>query len=46
MATILDEAEIRSLLARERFARDTGQFQKLRDSYHPDASKTRVHIMW
>jgi hypothetical protein len=44
--TILDECEIRSLLARERFARDTGQFQTLRESFHPDASKTMVHIMW
>lgn len=32
------ECEIKSLLARERFARDTAQWKKLRDSYHPDAS--------
>ena len=44
--TILDKCEIRSLLTRERFARDTGQFKKLREAYHPDASKTRIHIMW
>ena len=44
--TIEDESEIRSLLIRERWARDTCQWKKLRDAYHPDASKTCVNITW
>lgn len=41
-----DDGEIRALLCRERYARDTCQWQKLRDSYHPDASRTLVDITW
>lgn len=40
------ESEIRSLLARERYYRDTRQWQRLRESYHPDPSKTMIDISW
>ena len=43
---VLEELGIRSLLCRERYYRDTAQWQKLRDCYHPDAAKTRVEISW
>ena len=43
---LLQELEIKSLLCRERYYRDTAQWQKLRDCYHPDAGKTRVEISW
>lgn len=46
MDNILIEAEIKSLLVRERYYRDTGQWEKLRASYHPDASKTHIDITW
>jgi hypothetical protein len=42
----LTELEIKSLLVRERYYRDTAQWQKLRESYHPDASKTHINISW
>lgn len=41
-----DHLEIRSLIVRERYYRDTGQWSKLRGAYHPDASKTKVRISW
>ncbi|KAL2783000.1 hypothetical protein BJX66DRAFT_345343 [Aspergillus keveii] len=44
--TLLDELAIQTLILRERFARDTGQWAKLRDAYHPDASRTRIRTMW
>ncbi|KAJ5096627.1 hypothetical protein N7456_007348 [Penicillium angulare] len=43
---ILTEAQIKSLLVRERYYRDTCQWKSLRDCYHPDASKTRIDITW
>lgn len=42
----LDEARIAALLVRERYYRDTSDWQKMRDSYHPDNSKTWVNITW
>mgnify|MGYP001568042072 CR=1 FL=1 len=42
----LVEAEIKSLLVRERYYRDSKQWDKLRDSYHPDATKTSINITW
>jgi hypothetical protein len=44
--TILAELELQSLIIRERFARDTGQWVKLREAYHPDPSRTRIRTMW
>ncbi|KAJ6024485.1 hypothetical protein N7540_005282 [Penicillium herquei] len=43
---ILTEAQIKSLLVRERYYRDSCQWKNLRDCYHPDASKTRIDITW
>ncbi|KAJ5115786.1 hypothetical protein N7456_000134 [Penicillium angulare] len=45
-ARLLAEFEIKSLLVRERFYRDTCQWQNLRDSYHPDSSQTSIKITW
>ncbi|KAF9887165.1 hypothetical protein FE257_010419 [Aspergillus nanangensis] len=42
----LVENEIKSLLVRERYYRDTNQWEKLRSCYHPDASKTHIDITW
>ena len=42
----LVEAAIKSLVVRERYYRDSCQWQNLRDCYHPDASKTMVDITW
>lgn len=41
---LLDEQQVTSLLTRERYYRDTAQWQNLRDAYHPDASRTWVKI--
>lgn len=50
MAPAIDEVaqdyQIKSLLVRERYYRDSCQWDKLRDSYHPDPSKTHVEISW
>jgi hypothetical protein len=46
MERIIDEIEIKSLLVRERFYRDTFQWQKLRNSYHNDAAKTTINVSW
>ena len=46
LGQLMDEIEIKSLLVRERYYRDTCQWQKLRESYHPDASKTSIDISW
>ena len=43
---LLNELEIKSLLIRERYYRDTFQWAKLRQSYHSDASKTHIKISW
>jgi hypothetical protein len=42
----LTEAEIKSLVVRERYYRDTCQWEKLRNSYHPDPAKTHIEITW
>lgn len=39
----LNESEIRSILIRERFHRDHGEWDEWRNTYHPDNSKTEVH---
>ncbi|KAI0124111.1 hypothetical protein BJ170DRAFT_686480 [Xylariales sp. AK1849] len=39
-----EEARIVSLLKRERYYRDTRQWDKLRRCYHPDASRTRIAV--
>ncbi|GKZ40115.1 hypothetical protein AbraIFM66950_002418 [Aspergillus brasiliensis] len=43
---MLAEAQIKSLLVRERYYRDTCQWEQLRACYHPDASKTHIEITW
>ena len=43
---LLTELEIKGLLVRERYYRDTCQWSKLRESWHPDSSKTNVKITW
>lgn len=42
----LDEARIAALLTRERYYRDTSEWRKMRDLYHPDNSQTWVNITW
>ncbi|KIV79375.1 hypothetical protein PV11_06938 [Exophiala sideris] len=42
----LEESQIRSILIRERYYRDTSQFDKMRKMYHPDGQKTKVYITW
>ena len=44
--TVLAESEIRSLLYRERYYKDSCQWDKLRSCYHPDPSKTLIDISW
>ena len=43
---ILAEACIKSLVVRERYYRDSCQWEKLRECYHPDASQTDIGITW
>ena len=43
---LIQELEIKSLLVRERYYRDSAQWKKLRQSYHPDADKTSLNISW
>ncbi|KAF2171024.1 hypothetical protein M409DRAFT_18997 [Zasmidium cellare ATCC 36951] len=43
---VLAECEIRSLIIKERYYRDSNQWQKLRGCYHPDASRTWLNISW
>ncbi|KAK4501919.1 hypothetical protein PRZ48_007729 [Zasmidium cellare] len=43
---VLVECEIRSLIIKERYYRDSNQWQKLRGCYHPDASRTWLNISW
>ncbi|KAH8900521.1 hypothetical protein GQ53DRAFT_633207 [Thozetella sp. PMI_491] len=42
----MTELEIKSLLVRERYYRDTEQWTKLRSSYHPDPARTSINISW
>jgi hypothetical protein len=39
-------AEITNLLKRERYYRDTAQWELCRDAYHPDASMTYIDVSW
>ncbi|KEF53434.1 uncharacterized protein A1O9_10409 [Exophiala aquamarina CBS 119918] len=43
---LLAEVEIRHLLVRERYYRDTAQWTKFRESWHPDASHTKIQVSW
>ncbi|CAI7641809.1 unnamed protein product [Penicillium pancosmium] len=43
---LFTELEVKSLLIRERYYRDTSQWDKLRNSYHPDPSTTSIKITW
>lgn len=43
---LLAEVEIRHLLVRERFYRDTSQWTKFRESWHPDARHTEIQVSW
>ena len=43
---IIAEAAIKSLVIRERYYRDSCQWQRLRECYHPDSSKTRIDVTW
>jgi hypothetical protein len=43
---LLAEVEIRHLLVRERYYRDTSQWTTFRESWHPDASRTRIQVSW
>lgn len=40
----LDQFRISTLLKNERYYRDSRQWQKLRNCYHPNSSKTRIHV--
>ena len=42
--TALHEFLITSVLKSERYSRDSRQWQKLRNCYHPDPSKTRIEV--
>ncbi|KAL4752253.1 hypothetical protein BDW72DRAFT_192198 [Aspergillus terricola var. indicus] len=44
MAT--DIAEITNLLKRERYYRDTAQWELCREAYHPDANMTYIDVSW
>ena len=43
---VLAESEISLLVIKERYYRDTAQWELMREAYHPDASKTWVDIQW
>lgn len=43
---ISQEFEIKSLLLRERYYRDTQQWDKLRNCYHSEPSNTSIKISW
>lgn len=43
---LLDLIEITDLLVRERHYRDTANWAKLRNCYHPDTTKTNIDISW
>lgn len=46
LGQLADESEIKSLLTRERYYRDTAQWEELRRCYHPDAGQTKIDISW
>ena len=37
---------IANLLKRERYYRDTAQWDLCRDSFHPDAAVTYINVVW
>ena len=41
-----DVMAIANLLKRERYYRDTGQWDLCRDSFHPDAAATYINVAW
>ena len=41
-----DVTAIASLLKRERFYRDTGQWDLCRATFHPDAAATYINVAW
>ena len=41
-----DTLAIANLLKRERFYRDTAQWDQCRATFHPDAAVTYVHVAW
>ena len=41
-----DVMTIASLLKRERFYRDTAQWDLCRATYHPDAAATYINVAW
>lgn len=41
-----EDYEIKSTLTRERYYRDSAQWVKLRESYHPDAGRTLIKVSW
>ncbi|KFY78183.1 hypothetical protein V501_07760 [Pseudogymnoascus sp. VKM F-4519 (FW-2642)] len=41
-----DIAEIQHILKRERYHRDTAQWDLCRAAFHPDASKTYINVAW
>lgn len=43
---LIHELTIKSLLIRERYYRDSAQWDKLRQSWHPDANTTSLKISW
>ena len=43
---LLAQLEIESLVKRERYCRDTWQWEKLRGSWHPDTEHTFVKLSW
>ena len=43
---LLAQLEIESLLKRERYYRDTWQWEKMRDVWHPDTELTLVKLSW
>ena len=43
---LLDDFDIRSLVVRERYYKDTFQWENWRKTYHPDPEKTWIDIAW
>lgn len=41
-----DDFELRSLVLRERYLKDTQQWEDWRDCYHSDSSETWIEIAW
>ncbi|KAL4778213.1 hypothetical protein BJX76DRAFT_366569 [Aspergillus varians] len=46
MATETDISQIITLLKRERYHRDTAQWDQCRAAFHPDAQKTYIDVSW